>query len=873
MSNRPWQPPSRIPRAAGNGSAPRGGERTPAVPYPDMLLPPRMAAPNPQARPRPPMPIALPGRAGRHPPPGAAISRPTQVQQQWPLPVVTEPGPRQNHPRPGRGRAPPRPPRPSQVPIAFDISQLEVESPTSQYSPEIHSPLQHGGTSTEEDEDASPITASPLTQTSLSSAGSIPDFPIPVPPVVTRRTAHLGPPPSSRRGVSSYYSRASFVSPIPEESPRATPHVSYASSAAIPTSWDSSSQRYAPDEDDEEKDEARERRSFDRSPSIEDEGRDSRASGDDHDDERGLIRSASFGRRAKPSMINTRSIERLEPRAAPAPEQKPIQMANLERAGTPLSAAQKEMGLEPRHSAWPTIGHSASPLASGTGLIDKSEESLALADAAPAYERDPSPTAMLGAYHAASSLHSPSPGPNRTPSPGESAGDAPAAHRPPRLNLDAVRNAEARGSLTSLSDLIKRATRLASMIDRGKRPASRMAWNDFPSNGDFKEIGRKPRPPFPRASRGGRNSANMQTQVPTGPKARFGRAGTLDAFPHATAHAGVPGDRPTSHWPTSQGSSSDSHPRDPADQHQPTPRRRCCGLPCWGFILVLLVLLAVVAAAIVIPVKFLVLDKAGDAPSRAAPADASSCAVAPATSCQNGGTSTFDERGCACICTNGFSGSTCSEASSTGCSAASNATMGDAISRLLVGARNFSIPLDQETILARFNDANASCATENALVTFMGSAGGSVASEKRQVATPSGTPTRAAPGAVATLHSLIYDSSTPAPMPPGASPPQAPPTPSTTPAAGTEPHDPNADLAVTDAVLDFSRVALLYILQQQTFETAVTAHGALEGFLELDRPTNLAARNVSVGGGNTVDLVGGWVDVGMGGVGGTGVGS
>jgi hypothetical protein len=48
----------------------------------------------------------------------------------------------------------------------------------------------------------------------------------------------------------------------------------------------------------------------------------------------------------------------------------------------------------------------------------------------------------------------------------------PGARRPPRLNMNAVREAEARGSLTSLSDLIKRATKLATNLEHG-RTASR----------------------------------------------------------------------------------------------------------------------------------------------------------------------------------------------------------------------------------------------------------------------------------------------------------------------------------------------------------------------------------------------------------------
>lgn len=43
---------------------------------------------------------------------------------------------------------------------------------------------------------------------------------------------------------------------------------------------------------------------------------------------------------------------------------------------------------------------------------------------------------------------------------------------PPRLDMNAVREAEARGSLTSLPDLIRRATKAAAMLDDGKRPAS-----------------------------------------------------------------------------------------------------------------------------------------------------------------------------------------------------------------------------------------------------------------------------------------------------------------------------------------------------------------------------------------------------------------
>lgn len=55
--------------------------------------------------------------------------------------------------------------------------------------------------------------------------------------------------------------------------------------------------------------------------------------------------------------------------------------------------------------------------------------------------------------------------------------------RPPRLDVDAIRDEEARGSLSSLSDLIRRATKLASNLDRG-RTASRLGMEGWLGNGN-----------------------------------------------------------------------------------------------------------------------------------------------------------------------------------------------------------------------------------------------------------------------------------------------------------------------------------------------------------------------------------------------------
>ncbi len=474
------------------------------------LVAPRVADSNaPTNRMRPQMAPPVIPRSGQVPI-GVAISQSVQTSQ-WPLAGSIEGGPANYQPPQNRGPPPQRPPRPSQVPSMIDTARLAENSPDFRYE-------QQGGRYEEEDQ-FSPEIVSPMTLSSrpstLSSVGTIPDFPVPVPTNgPPRKSPYLGPPPSSRRGASSYYSQASFVSPIPEESPRPS-HQSYASSAAIPTSWGSDSPRGVDsprtpyDEDEYEDETVHEDDSRFYNEPAEERGESRGSNGDDSDD-RGLIRSASFGRRAKPSMITTKGSDRIEPiRPRPMPQQN---MSKLEKMGFgaavggatgSLAAPRTKDGQ--RETVWPMVDEkSENPLASGTGLMDastsSSEETVpSIAKAITINEPEPAYTpklseektnAMLGAYNAASSLQ-PGLTPLRTPSPGFSRLSA--IRRPPRLNMDAVRDAEARGSLTSLPDLIARATKLAAMMDRGKRPGSRMALNDFASDSDFaidKETGR-----------------------------------------------------------------------------------------------------------------------------------------------------------------------------------------------------------------------------------------------------------------------------------------------------------------------------------------------------------------------------------------------
>ncbi|CZR70041.1 related to cell wall mannoprotein [Phialocephala subalpina] len=886
MSQQQWPAPTRSP--GGGGSVRRAREMAeqgiaPQVPS-QIPRPPQRAFDNPRAapsaptnRPRPQLPPALVTTKNGQGPIGVAISRPTQVPQ-WPLAATIEGGPDpQYQPPPGRGVPPQRPPRPSHVPSMLDASRLQDPTPSFQYQPP-----QRGY---EEDDIISPLVTSPMTQSSrqstLSSVGSIPDFPVPMPPPgPPRRSANLGPPPSSRRGASSYYSQASFVSPIPEESPRTVPsHQSYASSAAMPTSWGSDSPRY--DEDDYEDEEVYDRDSRD----YRDEGRGfgspieegresmkSRESNGDDSDDRGLIRSASFGRRAKPSMITTRGSERADPaRPQPIPQQSQQQMSKLEKMGVIAGVgglaqgftASKASEAGQRETVWPIIGDVSSPLATGTGLIDKSSTSseetvptiaraVTTNESAPAYAANRSDPAtekeMLGAYNAASSL-SPPPAPVRTPSPGFSRLSA--IRRPPRLDMDAVRDAEARGSLTSLPDLIRRATRLAAMMDRGKRPGSRLALNDWPTEDEMardKELG-----------------------LTEDEKHKSGLSGMLAAFPPpgiATPTRGGTPTRPVSSWPSAgqYGDSTDS-------SKTPKKKRRCCGLPCWGFILVLIILLIIIAAAVVVPLELLVFHKPSNKSSSTTVSALQQCEASSTTACKNGGTSVIDNNSCACICTNGFTGSTCTTANATGCTTTTlsnlaNVTLGDSIERLIADAQtNFSIPLSESTIVARFNNANLTCASENALVTFDGE---STREGNANDVVSSGTGTKkrwdttsSASWSVATSAGIIYDSSTHS----SSSASKTSSASTSTSSASSAATNPLGLFNITEEVLDFARVAVLYILQQEQLDSAVTAQSGLQKFFSLQSFTNMAAANVSLGNGNLVDLLAFTVNVGNGTVG------
>ncbi|KAI1466547.1 uncharacterized protein F4812DRAFT_82973 [Daldinia caldariorum] len=795
---------------------------------------------------------------------GMAISRPTPLPQ-WPLPgPVSLPSPSDSEPYrppPGRSQPPQRPPRPSKVPSILDGSRIQEHTPIFQYTPRNARASEMSAPETIQSESSRLST--------VSSVGTIPDFPLPVAAVSlppSRRSANLGPPPSSRRGASSFYSTISYVSPIPEESPRTRSRTSYASSAAIPQSFESLSPGYSPTYSPV-------------APSINDTIAEESFISDDAD-ESSLVRSASIGKRGKPSLVTTGSFEKRESMPRPGP--------------TPLQGG---------------------PFRDGTGYIEGSSSSSANISGE-SVGAAVTANNMLNAFEGASATD-PSSVRNAVPSP-RPYNRLSAIRRPPRLDIDAVRAAEARGSLTSLPDLIRRATRLASLMDRGRRPASRFDDLDFPED----IYGSDPE----------KDLYNNKHQS--------GLSDMLAAFPPPASRSGVRKSRLSTAWPL--GRTSFRGPPPPALEQgtdselepQKKGRRFYCGLPIWTCFALVIILLCIIAAAVIVPVKFLVLDKAAEK-TTAQPA-ISDCEAQ--LNCANGGTNVIVQGVCSCICSNGFTGVDCTVPTSQGCTTTSismggsdinNVTIGQAIPRLIRDAEsNFSVPLVATLIQSKFNKESLSCNTENSLVTFNGQsfrtqgakaevadfssspdlAQAAVAADgvitlsvlpdvdiTLTVENPAGTGAFSGSFSVTTLTgpntisgstlfaTTITPSSTkrssPTPYPTIATTTIT--TPTTSPATAISSSTksapmPSSTFVVTEEVIDFARVAVLYIFQEKTLPDAITAQSSVQSFFtDVDASRNTPSSvmveqglNVTVGGGSTIDFVNLSVDIGKGRVGG-----
>lgn len=327
-------------------------------------------------------------------------------------------------------------------------------------------------------------------------------------------------------------------------------------------------------------------------------------------------------------------------------------------------------------------------------------------------------------------------------------------------------------------------------------------------------------------------------------------------------------------WPIFFGRSNlrNVEPLGSNDDGPDAPRRKkmCCGMPRKLFVLICIILFIIVILAVLLPV-FLVA-----VPREKANKEASCEKSSP---CQNGGVSVSSGTECSCVCSNNYTGSKCTIESDGSCTTAliqdgsstKNATMGSELPGLFEGSKKkFDLTLDPVTIMALFSMNNVSCKTENALVSFSEVKTDSSSKALRSLAletdkipfddnarpeapvpaiTTGPTPVLVA-RSEATTNGILYDDS-------GASRTASTPTQteSTTTSAtkissqptSTSEAKTSTGSSVPEKVVEFSRVAVLYILQKTgSLDTAMSSEDDIQRYL-VDSYTNATWPTMTVG--------------------------
>jgi hypothetical protein len=441
----------------------------------------------------------------------------------------------------------------------------------------------------------------------------------------------------------------------------------------------------------------------------------------------------------------------------------------------------------------------------------------------------------------------------------------PGGRKPPALNMGALRDAEARGSLSSLSDLIRRATKLASNLDHG-RTASRA---DLAAGG---EAGFK--------SAMGEftilslcmdiQSENINVCLGNGEKRRR-NSGSLSDMLASFPPPGLQTPEGRGSWPIFFGRSNlrnveqlNSNDDEP---NAPNRKKTCCGMSRKVFVILCIIIFIIVILAVLLPVFLIAV------PREKANKDA---ACANRNPCKNGGISVSSGSECSCVCSNGYTGSQCTVENDGSCTthailsgaSTKNATMGSSLANLFdESKKKFDITLDAYTIMALFSMNNISCKTENALVAFsdvqttnstsnsnsrrsLDMLADSIPSEKNHasssIVTSGPTPVLAS-RAEATVNGILYDD---AATSKSATKPDHAPDSTATGTATKINFQPSSTAEVSAAastatatavpseVVEFSQVAVLYILQKTgSLHSAMASGDHIQGYL-IDSYTN-----------------------------------
>lgn len=269
------------------------------------------------------------------------------------------------------------------------------------------------------------------------------------------------------------------VSPIPEESIATTTtagtsrRASYASSAAIPPgAWNPQNFESSRSSDDRH---ARLHQHYGSQETLGQRARPSPPSPQQliEDEDPTLVRQASFGRKSKPTLTTIRSKKGKSSSQFPLPPHASVASASTSLPRTTTGAGRSfssETGSTSPLSQPPLARVSSQTYASGA--FDKE-----LGRSRCAFDKEAgfrSPTEWDAGRTAFDNEVSDTRDTSSSRKATGSSGASSRRFKLPRLNSEAIGDSESRGSLTSLPDLIRRATRLAAALERGRRPSSQL---------------------------------------------------------------------------------------------------------------------------------------------------------------------------------------------------------------------------------------------------------------------------------------------------------------------------------------------------------------------------------------------------------------
>ena len=738
-----------------------------------------------------------------------------------------------------------------------------------------------------------PITTSSR-GSNVSSIGTIPEFPVPGGPS-SSRNPHSSLSSSVRRGPSSHYSQPPDVAPIAEEPSGPNSHGSYASSMAVPIAI---AEEYSEDEEDEghvssDLEKAKQLKQP-VSPKSHQKER-SKSDVEQRSSEADIVPPLTLMTKAIKDKTSKESVRSDTSRhgkknTSPRKPQSPL----LQEGRLPKQVSSPNSDLSQSSILFDPSSSSESDLSQARSLKAKIPDlHKPSSQRAPnlLYQPSPMPTQMESPY-SPSFNHSPL-GHGTHNQPRSSFGDRFGNKRPPQLNVSAARGVEGRNSLTSLPDMIWRATKLAANLERG-RTASTF--------GVDHHLG----PDYHRPKKMSK-SESIKDMLASFPPPALGTP-TLDSR--------------GGHSPSRYGDGSGSGLAKEYRSSEKGMQRKCCGMPRWLFLALLLTIILVISVVVVIVVVLVIIpenDSEGSSGSDAPVRGGTACERQ--LTCSNGGSNVVMNGECRCLCVNNFTGANCQTFTDEACTTidvegTNDVTVGGKISEVIEKSRTvFNIPLNASIIVGVFSKQNTTCTSQNTLVSF-DSASAQFAQEFKALAgdvepnsenkndenisedkkmqsvlgipvsAPGPTPTsdflplllrkRAAQDGLVpvTKNGLVFAGEATA-VPDSGSDDEGD-------DAGSTPSDNDNDGDTADAEdvdpvvaaeeqkrIDFAQLVILFVMQTtQLFDAAVDAQQGFQEFFDENEPVSLEdgdrgavesfveeARNVTLGGGVSADLI------------------